>query len=205
MINLFRESSFENVKFILNKNIEKRINNIDKGKIINSDLASLREELIKTMKIKILDIDLEDRETETILKKMIGKQLPPGYDVEPNEETMRAKVFYTFKVKSGEMTLLNVIPLKNYLNELVPATVTSNTFTIGYQTYSQSITLTENERIEVVEWRRRIIIEIRNAIDEVNTEIENYNSEISHKVEILLNKRYDDFKSQDDQNNDLNN
>lgn len=205
MISLFREKSFESVKNILDTNIETRVNSIVKTTIIHSDLTKLNEEIAKTMKIKTINIDLEDRETVIILEKLIGKQLPPGYDVYPDEETMRAKVHFNFKVKSGEMNLLNIIPTRNYMSEIVPATVSNNTFSIGYQTYSQSETLTEDEKNEVKEWRKKIVIEIRNALDEINTKIEIYNSEIPNKVQILLENRYNFFKSQDDQNNDLNN
>lgn len=205
MISLFREKSFENVKIVLDRNIENRVNNIDKTTIMNSDLTKLNEELVRTMKIKIIDIDLEDRKAIVTLEKLTGKQLPQGFDVAPNEETLRAKVNYTFKVKSGEMTLLNVIPKKNYLTETVLAKISENTFTISFQTYSQSETLTEDEKKDVKEWRKNIEVEIRNAIDEINTEVENYNAEIPNKLNILLKNKYNYFKSQNDQNDDLNN
>lgn len=203
MIKIFQEVPLNQVENILNSNIENRVNNLEESKLLHSDYNELINKLANELKIKCFEIDFENRELRIGSEKLKGYQLPNGYDVERDEDTFRTKVFYTFEVQSGEMSLLSIIPKKFRMSETIKAEINEKKFTIGYQTFSQDEILNDELNRQVIEWRDRIINEIKGAISDINTEINIINLGILNFLGKLLNSRIKNIQLKNNQKEKL--
>jgi len=202
MINLFGEINFNKVETIVNQNIKSVVENIDEKELLNSDIDLIVKDVAAKTQIKILDIDLEKREFKLGMETITGRQLP-GFDVRPDEKTERAKVSYKFSLKQGDVQLLSVAPKNAYISERIHAEVNKNSFTIQFQTTSQSETLSEEIKKAVKEWRDKTIAELTEAIKDVNSLAEKFNLEILPIIKSLIEERLSAIKIRNDQNDSL--
>lgn len=203
MINLFGEIAFKQVDKIINANINNYIKNLKESEILNSDINILSNEIAKTLQIKILNIDLENRDFQLVMKTIKGRELPAGFDVQPEENTDRAKVSYKFYITNGDIQLLSVIPKEAYISKRILALVGNKEFTIEYQTTSQTKILDDETHSEVKKWRDLTIEEIRNAIIDVNSQAEEFNLKIYSIVKPLIENKLEVIQVQNSQKDEL--
>lgn len=203
MIKLFGEVPFKKVEITILKNLESKIESINDNEILNSDLKILMEKQVSKSKLKKLEVNFEKRKHKIEMKMIKGRELPPGFDVRPDEDTSRAKVSYSFPLINGEVELFSSLPKNAYISKPIIGNASSKEITINFQTTCQSEILESDIENEIIVWRDISIIELKAAVEDINLQVDNFNESLIEKAEEQLNKKYIIAKKKRDQGNKL--
>lgn len=203
MTKLFGEVPFKKIENTILKNLESKIESIEDNEILNSDLKILAEKQVSKSKVKKLEINFDERKYQVEMKTIKGRELPHGFDVGLEENTSRAKVSYSFPLINGDVELLSSFPKDAYISKPIIGNATNKEISIHFQTTSQSEILDEKIKEEVITWRDISIRDLKTAVEDINSQVDNLNKSLIHKAEDQLNKKYVIAKKKHDQGNEL--
>ena len=130
-------------------------------------------------------------------------KFPRDYDIGPDESMVCAKSVYSFKV-SGDLELFSLEPKGMIFNKKVDAKINGSYLKLEYQTFSQK-PLREDKINEVKESIRETIDLMKKIIPVINNEVTEYNATIEKKAKGILEKRMEQVKSEQNQDDEINN
>jgi hypothetical protein len=203
MIKLFGEIPFKKIENTVLSNLKERINRIDDNELLSLNLEILADEQTKKSEVKILDVNLVDRKYQVCTNIIKGYELPNGFDVQPNKNTSRAQVFYSFEIINGDVELFSVNPKTAYISEPISGNISKKEFSIYYQTTSQNEILNDKIKEDVIKWRNITLRELSSAITDVNSQVEKFNKALPNITHELINKKFILAKAKKDQDDEL--
>ena len=204
MIRLFKEKNIKEALDPVRKKAVQKIELIPEHRIMNENLDKIAEEISAQLKIDSLKVDFSNKTVDVKMVDIPGSQFPPGTDVRPHQSYPCARVYYTFKIKSGDVELLTVSPTKRTFQKSVDITTDRwDEFTIFYQTQYATIEWSDQLKEEVKKEIRSIVNEMEPMIEALNNDIKEFNKILPSQILEVLTKKREDIQKKKDQNDDL--
>jgi hypothetical protein len=154
-------------------------------------------EILSDYQIKSILIDPDNFVPGIEIRKVPGHKFPPDKIADKNSTYNCTYVKYSFKI-NGNKSLIAVKPNFRQMSEDVIIELDGDSFSIGYQTLSSGIDLTQGEITEIKEYIKNIINQLPRMQLAINKEIAVFNPGLFDYAMLKLEKklkRIDKYKA----------